>query len=99
MDAGLKQKWVKALRSGKYEQARGCLKSNNAFCCLGVLADLVGVKFDKFDYPKLHGWDGNYNTLLPIDEPTSVVLYEKNDGVGQHEHSFDEIADFIEANL
>lgn len=41
--------WVKALRSGEYEQARGKLRvtrdSGDAFyCCLGVLCDLYRVQ-------------------------------------------------------
>lgn len=37
----LARRWVEALRSGKYKQGRGVLRtSNNSFCCLGVLADV-----------------------------------------------------------
>jgi hypothetical protein len=41
----VKQKWVKALRSGRYKQARGTLgrqltNDQRSFCCLGVLCDL-----------------------------------------------------------
>ena len=32
-----KDKWLKALRSGKYNQAKNRLKCNQGFCCLGVL--------------------------------------------------------------
>lgn len=31
------EKWDAALRSGKYLQGTGCLRYENAFCCLGVL--------------------------------------------------------------
>lgn len=35
-------KWVKALRSGKYSQTRLRLKnSSNSYCCLGVLCEVV----------------------------------------------------------
>jgi len=34
--------WVAALRSGKYEQAKGRLRSpGNHFCCLGVACELA----------------------------------------------------------
>lgn len=33
--------WIAALRSGKYKQAKGLLKSNTGFCCLGVACDLI----------------------------------------------------------
>lgn len=35
------KRWVKALRSGEYEQTQGELKDNYGFCCLGVLCDLA----------------------------------------------------------
>lgn len=34
------QQWIKALRSGKYEQGRERLRDGNKFCCLGVLCDI-----------------------------------------------------------
>ncbi len=46
MNKKLKKKWVQALRSGKYEQARSFLVVNRTgdfkpqFCCLGVLCDI-----------------------------------------------------------
>jgi hypothetical protein len=37
----VKQLWVDALRSGKYEQGRSVLcSSNNKYCCLGVLTEV-----------------------------------------------------------
>jgi|LakMenE01Jun11ns_1017448.scaffolds.fasta_scaffold9958319_2 hypothetical protein len=33
--------WIKALKSGKYKQGRGTLRTDDdKFCCLGVLCDL-----------------------------------------------------------
>ena len=43
MDRKLKAKWVVALRSGEYKQARGMLKSDDAYCCLGVLSKQLGL--------------------------------------------------------
>lgn len=34
-------KWVAALRSGKYKQGKDRLRTGDSFCCLGVLCDLV----------------------------------------------------------
>jgi hypothetical protein len=43
--------WVKALRSGKYEQTTGKLKDGGGgMCCLGVLADLAGCQWTWDDY-------------------------------------------------
>lgn len=44
MDSSLKQKWVRALRSGKYTQASGALRTEDGFCCLGVLCDVYDSK-------------------------------------------------------
>lgn len=41
MNKRVKTKWVKALRSGKYEQGKGALNSGDGkWCCLGILTDL-----------------------------------------------------------
>lgn len=42
MNPELKAKWVEALRSGKYKQAKGQLcDKNGAMCCLGVLREIM----------------------------------------------------------
>lgn len=38
-----RQRWTTALRSGEYEQWQGSLRSDHAFCCLGVACDVVGA--------------------------------------------------------
>lgn len=41
------RKWVRALRSGAYEQGKGYMRSNEGYCCLGVAMDIAfanGVK-------------------------------------------------------
>lgn len=40
MNADIKELWIKALKSGDYHQDTGALRTNNGFCCLGVLCDL-----------------------------------------------------------
>ncbi|EJD67128.1 hypothetical protein BB65665_12991, partial [Bacillus sp. 916] len=38
--------WIEALRSKKYEQGKGFLKTiDNKFCCLGVACDVVSDIF------------------------------------------------------
>ena len=37
----IKARWRAALESGKYPQAKGQLRSDKGFCCLGVLGDLA----------------------------------------------------------
>lgn len=35
--------WVEALRSGKYQQAKGHLQNRGGMCCLGVACDISGL--------------------------------------------------------
>jgi len=41
MKKKIADRWVKALRSGKYKQGTKYLNRLNTFCCLGVLCDLA----------------------------------------------------------
>ncbi len=41
--AELRDKWLKALRSGEYEQTIEVLHDNTGYCCLGVLCDISGL--------------------------------------------------------
>lgn len=48
MKIELKEKWLAALRSGKYVQGHRQLKNTNntvpSYCCLGVLCDVIDPK-------------------------------------------------------
>ena len=52
MNQQIKEKWLNALRSGEYSQSRGCLRTTEGFCCLGVLCDLyskeTGTEWEEF---------------------------------------------------
>lgn len=41
MDVELKKQWIKALRSGEYQQGQEYLHKNGKFCCLGVLCTIA----------------------------------------------------------
>jgi hypothetical protein len=41
MNPAIKTQWVAALRSGEYQQGRNFLRTDEGFCCLGVLCDLA----------------------------------------------------------
>lgn len=48
MKKAIKQKWVKALRSGRYRQGEAELKANDGtYCCLGVLCNVLGAKWSE----------------------------------------------------
>lgn len=40
MKARVKRLWLKALRSGKYQQGKNQLRNGDRFCCLGVLCEV-----------------------------------------------------------
>jgi hypothetical protein len=51
MKKALAMKWVKALRSGKYKQAKDYLRvegenGRESYCCLGVLGTICGIPKD-----------------------------------------------------
>lgn len=111
MNPEVKQRWLDALRSGKYKQGkrylRAASKQNHdsyAYCCLGVLCDLMNPK----------GWRGSLFTWSsPADQKIGYLpdslgrelglphelqcsLAQMNDS---DEADFNEIAEWIEANL
>lgn len=91
MDAQLKTKWVKALRSGKYEQARYKLRIGKALCCIGVCHKVATGKM-----PRLERGTYPIAMALGIDDSQFTMLVDMNDYA---EKSFPEIADYIEKNL
>ena len=46
MKETIRQQWVQALRSSEYTQARFNLRTNEGYCCLGVLCDLYVKETD-----------------------------------------------------
>jgi hypothetical protein len=88
MKKAMVRKWVKALRSGKYKKARGGLKVEGGYCCLGVLNKVCGL-----------GDSGHRPCLsIPVSEKIGLGvneqchLIEMNDG----KRSFNYIANYLE---
>lgn len=108
LDSELKQQWIDALRSGKYQQGEGSLRTkDDEYCCLGVLCDIFDSErwtkrptessytylyFDEYSFGTLK-WQ--LRQLLGLDEHTQGKLITQNDAGTP----FSEIADWIEANL
>jgi len=104
-----KQKWLDALRSGKYKQGkdnlRNTLNNETEFCCIGVWADITDSKGWNDE-----GWGDTKNDEFPDHLITSLTkngftysdameylnnLANKNDaGV-----NFNAIADMIEKDI
>lgn len=97
MDSGLKQLWVDALRSGKYKQGAGYLRTpGDTFCCLGVLADVIDPE----------GWSGielsvwrDSACFLPPSDPLELRVQDKLTKMNDSGKSFEDIATYIEENL
>lgn len=60
--------WIAALESGDYKQTTDVLKSNEDFCCLGVLCDLAikdGASFRWMEENELQTESGLYGAMPP----------------------------------
>lgn len=97
MDKELKEKWMKALRSGRYEQGSSYLYADGTYCCLGVLCLIQGAKKSDIEYVHM---PVQADIVLGFPGPMEEQLARMNDGRGpERKHTFAEIADYIEANL
>lgn len=95
MNPELKQKWIEALRSGKYKQGKKRLRHAGRYCCLGVLADIQGA-----DWRTYHVRDDGDEILSEkwaagLSLKDQERLADRNDSGA----SFSEISDLIEKNL
>lgn len=73
MNSTVKEKWLKALRSGEYKQGYGCLKSGDEFCCLAVLSDIYAKENNSQWKP------GCFNAVVNElhDSPEDKFIYER----------------------
>lgn len=44
MNIRIKELWIKALRSGEFRQTKHDLKTDDGYCCLGVLCELYRIE-------------------------------------------------------
>lgn len=77
MKPEIKEKWVKALRSGEYKQGSSALRTvihnDERFCCLGVLCDLYSIEHKKDEWSLKEG-GGSYNHNGSGGYPSQKVL-------------------------
>ena len=95
MKPELKQKWVEALRSGKYKQCVNELYDGvDKFCALGLLGYIDGQQpWVERGAELPPSW---YITEIGMTVEQREQVIEQND---QFMKSFPEIAEFIERNL
>lgn len=107
MDQEIKTRWVAALRSGRYTQGQGALRSEDNFCCLGVLCDLVNP--EAWEHHETDLVAGFWSHLRSRDEFPAPAVYEQAElgyeqafalaKLNDDGNPFWTIADFIEEHL
>lgn len=74
MNQQVKQQWVQALRSSQYEQTTNYLRTQQGYCCLGVLCDLYAKEHNDVEWDVAGGVD--YEFLSEIQSlPEEVVQW------------------------
>lgn len=108
MQSEIKAKWVEALRSGKYKQALQVLRDTDegAYCCLGVLCDIIdSSRWDSDGY--YLGTDSDEETEYEDMPPESILEVsglrhdqaEKLASMNDNGIPFTGIAELIEKDL
>jgi hypothetical protein len=110
MKPEIKEKWIAALRSGKYKQGAGSLRKIDLFCCLGVLCDIY-AKENQISWKKDRENDvfrllTSY-AILPVEVEIWADINGQNPIIGESNladlndigKTFKEIADLIEIHL
>lgn len=109
MNAEIKQRWLDALRSGKYRQGSRVLRSeSNKYCCLGILCELVDpAGWRPTPVPSLSGMayeyitGGSHNVSMPSIRTLESAelepeIAEKLARLNDDGMSFSDIAKYIE---
>lgn len=77
----IKEDWLSALRSGKYQQGSGKLRCNNYYCCLGVLACVLNREIDETGR-EIRGEKSSYYLFkLMFGETKLDELWKTNDQI------------------
>jgi len=111
MNKKIKAKWIAALTSGDYKQAKGKLQTPDGYCCLGVLCDLhskaTGTEWDM----DKHYMDDNNSLPNEVIEWTGMeaTIFNSCGGYGSNNdyltndndagQTFDQIAETIKKHF
>ena len=92
-----RKRFIEALRSGKYKQTRGTLKSKDCHCAIGVAYALLGAKWMEFaggdhlvEATKMRR---KLSEFLGADSETITLIIDMNDSL---EYTFEQIAEELE---
>jgi hypothetical protein len=106
MNKTLKDKWVAALRSGQYRQAKEYLHVPNlGYCCLGVLCDIYDdTKWIDNAHTEYNFGDRTKRTYPTLDWLYMIGLPDYIAGYltilnDTENKTFSQIADWIETNI
>lgn len=111
MKTELKKKWVEKLRSGEYKQTTQFLKTSNGYCCLGVLCDILGSKWEIGDFvyhenPETVYINEDGHDSFPSKEICEMINNDEDEvnvdeliQMNDSGKSFAEIADWIEKHV
>lgn len=106
MKRELRQRWIEALRSGRYKQTTGQIGTNKGpNCCLGVLCRIARVPYKlwredhELQDPLIH-----IEQRLGLSRDQITHLIHLNDGytsrgIRIQPHSFEQIADYLEGRM
>lgn len=77
MNEVAKEKWIAALRSGRYMQGKSCLKGvDGNYCCLGVLVevfeDYYGLRFDRKTNSSQNAVE--FGSYCSVSAPPEIVI-------------------------
>lgn len=96
-------KWIEALRSGNFKQARKALQTKKGYCCLGVACEILipenkkyrrnNILCGSFPYCQRYSPEWLQKINYSVSRYVGVSLDRLND---TKRLSFDEIADVLE---
>lgn len=115
MNSQIKQKWIDALKSGEYQQTSNNLRTEQGYCCLGVLCDLYAKEKSDDDVR----WSQYYDEYVFLGEDSILPgevrewaglsdndVFYTDDGEGVYlaylndsGTNFEQLAQIIEENI
>jgi len=94
------QKWLDALRSGKYTQQQGTLKGPDGYCCLGVYCSIMGKEPPEVSEEDLESSvkdsEGPHELYDFCRKYVDSDIVEAGINMNDNGYNFSEIADMVE---
>lgn len=95
-----KEKWLKALRSGKYQHGTGQLRYEDRFCCIGVYCEIFKIPYDGVNTRIEASPDIVGESFYPgVDEVLGFSVVKELTNLNDRNKDFSKIIEYIEQNL